>query len=193
MDDAETAELIRRAKLGDRTALGDLLNAHRDYLRRLADGQLDSRLHARLDASDLVQQTCLSVHKRIAEFDGVEVPQFIAWLKQVHVHNVQNAIRDQLQAGKRAASREQPAINPSHAPAESPTPSQRAVHGEEAARLSKALARLPDDQHKVLRLRYLEGRTVADISGEMGITRDALVWLLKKAMQNVRDHLASPP
>ncbi len=192
MDDAETAELLRRAKLGDRTALGELLNAHRDYLRQLADGQLDSRINARLDASDLVQQTCLSIHKRITEFDGEDVPQFVAWLREVHVHNVRNAIRDQLHAGKRAAGRERPEVDPAHQAEERPSPSQHAIHGEEAQRLSRALEQLPADQREALRMRYLEGRTIAEISRDMGVTRDALVWLLRKAMQNVRKHLDSP-
>ncbi len=183
--DAISADLLRRARHGDAAALGELLNGHRDYLRRLALGQLDSRLNARLDASDLVQQTCLSVHKRIAEFSGDDVPQFLAWLRQVHEHNIQNAIRDQLHVHKRDASREEP-IGPREPALPQPTPSQLAARDEESARLAHAIAQLPTDQQQALRLRYLEGRTLEDVSRELGITRDALVWLMKQGMKEVR-------
>lgn len=187
--DAVLVELIHRARNGDREALGELLNGQRDLLRALARQQLDPRLGARLDASDLVQQTCLSVHKRIAEFQGDEVPQFVAWLKEVHEHNIRNAVRDQLQAQKRAAGREEPLAERDVHAARQTSPSRQAMRGEEAVRLSKALANLPGDEQQALRLRYLEGRTLADVCDEMGLTKDALVWLMKRAMGNVKKQL----
>lgn len=192
MNDADvvSADLLRRARAGDAGALGALLNDHRDYLRRLANRQLDSRLNARLDASDLVQQTCLSVHKRIEEFDGHDLPQFLAWLRQVHEHNVQNAIRDQLHAAKRQAGREEPLgdRDPERSQA---TPSQLASRDEEAARMQAAVERLPADEQQALRLRYLEGRTLEDVSREMELTKDAVVWLIKRGMKQVRKSLES--
>ena len=61
-------QLLARARAGDREALGELLENNRDYLRNLADRLLDDRMGRRIDASDVVQQTCLSVHKQIGEF-----------------------------------------------------------------------------------------------------------------------------
>jgi RNA polymerase sigma-70 factor (ECF subfamily) len=186
--DAVSADLLRRARGGDADALGRLLNDHRDFLRRLANQQLDSRLNARLDASDLVQQTCLSVHKRIEEFEGGDLPQFLAWLRQVHEHNIQNAIRDQLHAAKRQAGREEQLGNrdPEHLQT---TPSQLAARDEEARRLQAAIEQLPADEQQALRLRYLDGRTLADVSREMGLTRDAVVWLIKRGMKQIRQDL----
>lgn len=185
---AVSADLLRRARAGDPAALGALLNDHRDLLRRLADQQLDSRLNARLDASDLVQQTCLSVHKRIAEFEGHDLPQFLAWLRQVHEHNIQNAIRDQLHAAKRQAGRDEQLghRDPERFQA---TPSQLAARDEEAARLQTAIDQLPAEEQQALRLRYLEGRTLEDVSREMGLTKDAVVWLIKCGMKHVRQQL----
>ena len=184
--DAVLADLIRRAREGDREALGELLNGHRDLLRALAQQQLDPRIGARLDASDLVQQTCLSVHKRIAEFQGDEVPQFVAWLKEVHEHNVRNAVRDQLQAQKRAAGREEALGEREVGAARQTSPSQRAMQGEEARRLARALEQLPEEEREVLRLRYLEGWTLAQLCAHTGMTKDALVWLMKRGMKEMR-------
>ena len=61
--DSEIAVLIPRAQAGDVSALGRLLDLHRDYLRGVAVQQLAPQLNGRIDGSDIVQQTCLSVHK----------------------------------------------------------------------------------------------------------------------------------
>jgi RNA polymerase sigma-70 factor (ECF subfamily) len=141
---------------------------------------------ARLDASDLVQQTCLSVHKQILEFEGCEPAQFVAWLRQVHERNIRNAVRDQLHTGRRAASREQLFTGADHAPAADTSPSLRAIRGEEAVRLARVLEQLPPDEREALRLRYLEGRSLAETAETMQITRDALVWLMKRGMKKIR-------
>jgi RNA polymerase sigma-70 factor (ECF subfamily) len=104
--EAVNRELIDRARAGDPAALGELLQNYRGYLWGLADRMLDDRAAARLDASDIVQQTCLSVHKQITEFEGQDPAQFAAWLRQIHERNIRNAARNQLHAGKRAIDRE---------------------------------------------------------------------------------------
>lgn len=183
--DAAIVDLIRRARAGDREALGELLDAHRGYLRDLAQKLLNPRVAARIDASDVVQQTCLSIHKRIAEFQGDDAAQFVAWLRQVHERNIQNVVRDQ-QAQKRAAGRDEPLADRDVRAERQSSPSRRAMRGEEAVRLANALAHLPEEERQALRLRYLEGRTLAEVCDEMGLTKDALVWLMKRAMGNVR-------
>src|SRR5207248_6609751 len=50
---AESVDLIERARAGDREALNTLLARHRDRLRRMVEIRLDTRLQARLDASDV--------------------------------------------------------------------------------------------------------------------------------------------
>jgi hypothetical protein len=91
------ADLIRQAKDGDETALASLLSAHRDQLRHMADRALPDRLKARVDASDIVQQTCLSAFRQIALFEGSDPAQFAVWLRQIHGRNIKNVVRDQLQ------------------------------------------------------------------------------------------------
>lgn len=185
-----TADLLLRAQRGEADALGELLDIQRPDLRRLADRLLDDRIRGRLDASDLVQQTCLSVHKRMAEFEGTDPAQFVAWIRQVHEHNVRNAIRDHLHAGRRAAGREQPLGEVDAADAAAETPSRRLIRSEDETRLRDALERLPPDEQHALRLRYIEGRTIADIAEDMGITRDALIWLMRRALRRIRSEIS---
>ena len=56
-DDATTRLLMQRADQGDPSAAGELVDHHRDRLRRMVTFRLDPRLSARLDASDVVQDT----------------------------------------------------------------------------------------------------------------------------------------
>jgi RNA polymerase sigma-70 factor (ECF subfamily) len=187
--DAVIRELLKRARAGDQAALGELLEKYRGHLRHLAENLLDDRAAGRLDASDLVQQTCLSVHKQIAGFDGQDAAQFAAWLRQIHERNVRNAVRDQLHAGKRAIGREERLADRDVPAAGQSSPSQQFVRTEESERLARAIAELPEDEQEALRRRYLEGQSVVEVAAAMGLTKDGLVWLMKRAMKNVKQYL----
>ncbi len=187
--DALDRQLLARARAGDREALGQLLENNRDYLRNLADRLLDDRMGRRIDASDVVQQTCLSVHKQISDFVGSDAAQFAAWLRQIHERNIRNAVRDQLHTEKRAISREEHLPDGEVHAAQQTSPSQHVQRREESIRLSKAIAKLVEDEREALRRRYLEGESVAEIAAGMGLSKDALARLFKRAMKNVKRHL----
>ncbi len=187
--DDDIGDLFKRACAGDRACLGELLEHFRAQLRCLAENLLDDRAAGRVDASDIVQQTCLSVYKQIDGFKGDNVAQFGAWLRQIHERNVRNAMRDQLRAGKRSVDREERLGDRDlHAEGQL-SPSERFVQNEESERLALAIAELPADQQEALRRRYLDGQSLVEVASSMGLTKDGLVWLIKRAMKNVRDRL----
>jgi RNA polymerase sigma-70 factor (ECF subfamily) len=184
-------DLLRQARAGDSQAAGLLLEKYRPYLRIIAERLLDQNLNARLDASDLVQQTCLSVLGRLPNFDGTDEAQFIAWLRTIHEHNIQDAIRDHLHSQKRAAGREVAIPSPDlFAQLRASSPSQRMMHGESAARLAAALAELPADQREAVRLRYLEGRSIAEIAERLERSPVAAAGLVKRGLMQLRKNLA---
>jgi RNA polymerase sigma-70 factor, ECF subfamily len=188
--DALIRELLQRACTGDREALGKLLENNRDYLRNIADRMLDDRVGRRIDASDLVQQTCLSVHKQIGEFVGKDAAQFAAWLRQIHERNIRNAVRDQLHTEKRAINREERLPDGDAHAIRQTTPSQHVMRREESVELAQAISQLVDDEREALRRRYLEGQSVAEIAAAMGLSKDSLGRLFKRAMKNVKRHLS---
>ena len=65
--------------------------------------------------------------------------------------------------------------------ADQTSPSERVVRGEELLGLAHAIARLPEDQRRVVELHYLRGLTVADVANEIGRSRPAAVGLLFRA------------
>jgi RNA polymerase sigma-70 factor (ECF subfamily) len=80
---AESVDLIERARSGDRAALNALLARHRDRLRRMVEMRLDTRLQARLDASDVVQEAYIDVTARLEGYlRDPKLPLFL-WLRLV--------------------------------------------------------------------------------------------------------------
>src|SRR5262249_14171796 len=99
---AQSVELIERARSGDRAALNALLARHRDRLCRMVEMRLDSRVQARLDASDVVQEAFVEVPARLQEYlRDPKLPLFL-WLRLVvgerlvrlHRHHLGTQMRD---------------------------------------------------------------------------------------------------
>ena len=68
---------------GDRQALTDLFQRHRDRLRRMVALRLDARLQGRVDASDVLQDAFLDAAARLDSYlQGSELPAFL-WLRLV--------------------------------------------------------------------------------------------------------------
>src|SRR4029077_20062805 len=61
---------IREAKAGCVEARGRLLQACREYLRKLADQAVMDSLRAKCAPSNLVQETALDAHRDFAQFHG---------------------------------------------------------------------------------------------------------------------------
>ena len=197
MNDAAVTrtELIRRARGGDREALGELLEGFRGYLKVIAARQLDRRLGGRLDASDVVQQTFLSAYRKVDQFRGQGEAEFIGWLQRILEHNIQEVVRNHTRIAKRSIRREEPVPDSQLAvraagDIRGTTPSQRAMQGEDAVRLARTMEKLPKDQREAVRLRHLEGWSLAEISAHLGRTPAAAAGLLKRGMQSLRKHLA---
>lgn len=192
----EFEDILAQARTGDREAAGALLDRFRPWLRILAQRQISGRIGARLDASDVIQQTCLSAYGSIQQFEGRSEGEFVAWLKRIHEYNLRHVIRDNVYREKRSLSREvalgsdsQVANRAAGKDLLQSTPSQRILADERAVRLASALTGLPAEQQEAVRLRYLEGLTVGEISERMDRTKSAIGGLLKRGMHKLRDRM----
>lgn len=184
----ELHDLLRRARAGDEAALGILLERHRDWLRSTAEKELDGQLAARIDASDVVQQTFLSACRQFGQFDGESSGEFAAWLRQIQQRNVQDAVRRHVSADRRSVRQER-SLESQAAAADATTPSQHVIRGERADRLTALLAALPDDQRDAVRLRHLEGWSLAQLAVHFGRSHDAVAALLKRGVENLRSRM----
>jgi RNA polymerase sigma-70 factor (ECF subfamily) len=173
------------------------LERFRSYLLLLARVRLDPRLRAKVDASDVVQQTLLEAHRNLAQIRGRTVAEQAAWLRQILVRNPANVLRD-LRRDKRDVAREQPlraALDESASrleawlAAEQSSPSQQVERQERAVRLAEALTALPENQREAVVLRHWHGCSLVEIGERLGCTTAAVTGLLHRGFRKLRQQL----
>jgi RNA polymerase sigma-70 factor (ECF subfamily) len=176
---------------------GDL-HRYRDYLLLLARAQLPPRLQAKLDASDIVNQTLLEAHRDRDRLRGTTGLEVAAWLRQILAHNLANAARD-LDRQKRDVGRERSLermLEASSARLEAClsdgglAPPEQAERNEQVLHLAVALMRLPESQRQVVELRYLQGWTLKAIAEHLEKSTSAVAGLLHRGMSQLRADLA---
>jgi RNA polymerase sigma-70 factor (ECF subfamily) len=147
-----------------------------------------------MDASDVVQQAILQAHQARAQFHGTTEAEKLAWLRAI-LANVLAAAARRFETRARDTARERSLeaeleLSSSRLEcllaADQTSPSQRAVRGEELLRLAGALARLPEDQRRVVELHYLKGLPIAEVAVQMKRTRSAVVGLLFRGLKKLR-------
>ena len=173
------------------------LEDYREYLRLLAQLQLDRRLQGKIDLSGVVQQTMLEAYQDLSTYDHRGTDHLAAWLRRILAHNLADEIR-KLKTGKRDLSREQSleaALQKSSLriqdwlAAEQSSPSGHLQRQEQALELSAALAKLPDAQREALVLRHFNGCSLAQIALHLGRSKAAVAGLLKRGLQQLRGQL----
>src|SRR5258708_39230028 len=101
-------ELLQKARSGDDSARDRLFLVCRNYVSIVARAEMASWLKAKVDASDLVQQTLLEAHRGLANFRGTTEAEWLGWLKQILAHNAADFVRRFHGVEKRCVTREVP-------------------------------------------------------------------------------------
>ncbi|MBI1348015.1 sigma-70 family RNA polymerase sigma factor [bacterium] len=188
--DSELLGLIQQARRGDEAALGEILDGQRDWLRAVARKELDGKIASRIDASDIVQQTLLSAFNRFQQFEGRSQGEFIAWLRKIQEHNIQDAMRRHLDSHQRGTDREDVHVDLGDiATNDVSTPSGLAMRMEQVASLRQVLEVLPEDQREAVRLRHLEGWSLVQLANHFGRSKSAIASLLKRGIEHLRNHI----
>jgi RNA polymerase sigma-70 factor, ECF subfamily len=188
-------ELLASAKAGNAADFGRLLELYRQYLRLLARVEVGRRLQAKIDASDLVQETMLEAHKGFPNFRGSDERQLVAWLRQIMAAVLCNCLRRYLGTQGRDIRLEREleerlgqssqllarGLMDRHS-----SPSQQAARREQAVLLADALAQLPEDYREVLVLRHLEELSFPEVGRRMGRTVDSVEKLWVRGLARLR-------
>jgi RNA polymerase sigma-70 factor (ECF subfamily) len=193
--DSQLGRLIERARAGEHAAREELFERCRPYVRLLARAQVETWMRAKLDASDLVQQTLLEAHRAFPEFQGGTEGEWLAWLRMILTHNTQDFVRRYRQTDKRAVSREvsldAPAGGLSGSFARDPsdpdaqTPSQALVRQEQELALASAIGRLSPDHQEVILLRNLQRLPFDEVAARMDRSRPAAQMLWMRAIKQL--------
>lgn len=187
--------MIRRARGGDRAALGDLFARYANYLTLLARVQIGRRLQRKLDPDDAVQETFLKAHRHFTGFRGTTEAEFTAWLRRILANVLSNAVQHYLGTQARdprlerdiAADMDRSSVEWAGQLAGSGTsPSEAACRRERAVLIADTLASLPDDYREVVLLRFAEGLPFAQVAERMGRSVDSVEKLWARGIIRLR-------
>jgi RNA polymerase sigma-70 factor (ECF subfamily) len=193
-EDSETTELLTRAGDGDHSAVEQLLARHRDRLRRMVAVRMDDRLAARVDPSDVVQETLAMAAHRLSEYLRRPPLPFYPWLRQIACNRLADLCRRHIQVGKRSVRREeQLGLSDASAlqladrvVARGSSPLKRLLREELRARVRAALAALPTMDREILILRHLEQLSFAESAVVLGISETAAKQRHVRALRRIR-------
>jgi RNA polymerase sigma-70 factor (ECF subfamily) len=145
----------------------------------------------------MVQQTLTDANESFATFRGDSLPELFVWLAAILNHNVSDAVRQHLLAGRRTVKIECHLDDSSQGgsgwdglcAADQTSPSMAVSREELQVRLSAAIESLPPRQREAVRLRHLEGRPLASIAGKLGCTVPAAAAVIARGLHALRDTL----
>jgi len=176
---------------------GHTFEQFRSYLYLLARAHVGADIQKKIDASDLVQQTLMDAHAKRHQCRGNSDAQRAAWLRQMLLCNLTDALRHQHRA-KRDVSRQRPleaAIDDSFCRAESwleasqSSPSEHVAKKEELLRLADTLTELPAAQRDAVILRHLQGLSLGEIARQLDRTEAAVAGLVYRGLNKLHDLL----
>src|SRR6516162_5862921 len=103
----DTDELLRAAEPGDGSARHRLLARHRSRLRQMVAVHLDRRLAARIDPSDVVQETLMDAARDLPDYLRERPLPFYPWLRQLAGERLAKFHERHLRTDKRSVTHEQ--------------------------------------------------------------------------------------
>jgi RNA polymerase sigma-70 factor (ECF subfamily) len=130
-------------------------------------------------ADEVVQDAWLTAVRRVRAFDPASAP-FAAWLRGIAANLLRNAFRRQRRRHTEALGDEVMG------------PDSTLERRQRAEAVARALESLPERYEDVLRAKYLDGLSVAEIAAARGETPKAVESLLSRARQAFRDAWHEP-
>src|SRR6516162_6526977 len=199
MTAADTDELLQRAAAGDETARDALLGRHRRRLSRMVAVRFDARLAARVDPSDVVQETLAEAAALLDRYLRERPLPFYPWLRQMAQRRLIELHRRHVLARRRTVTREEAADGLPDRSAvgladrllgRHSSPSAHLHRQERRERVRAALAVLPEREREVLVLRILEGLPTREAAAVLGTSEVAVRSRQVRALERLRALLA---
>jgi RNA polymerase sigma-70 factor (ECF subfamily) len=185
VDETEERRLIEAAQQ-DRACFGDVYERYFE----LVYGYVARRVRDRAATEDLTSEVFRKALTNIDRFKWTGAP-FGAWLLRI----ASNVIADRAKKATRERG-SSPSISEGveSLPAASQPSSPHMQHGdlEEAERRAwvvRKVDELPEDQRRVVRMRFAEEKSIREIAAELGRSEGAVKQLQLRALQRLRKEL----
>ena len=169
--EATVAELVTRARRGDRAAFGDLYERFHRVVHAVALARVPA-----CDAGDVVQDAFADAWLKLARLR--EPAAFAGWLLAIARTRAIDAVRRRRSDGASD-------VAPDLAPDLAIDPPPRA----EAAAALRAIRELPDTYRETLVMRLVEGLSGPEIAAHTGMSPDSVRVHLHRGMKLLRERL----
>ena len=171
-----TADLLQRARGGDRHALDELFERHTPLLRRWAARRLPQWARFGIDTVDLVQETMIGLFRNLDRFEVRGEGALQAYLRQGLINRVRSQLRN---ASARPTA---VAVSPEMVD-DITSPLEAAIGRQLLDAYESALTRLPPDARTAVVSRVELGLSYAEIASAMEIpTANAARMFVARAM-----------
>ena len=197
--DSESQALLKRAADGDSQAAKELFGRHRNRLKRMVLLRLDHRIVARVDPSDVVQETLVEAYRRLRDFTENQQIEFYPWLRSIACDRLNYECRRHIATQARSVHREEvkdPELSDQSVNeladrlcSTGTSPSQQIMRDESRRRVRRSLEQLRHRDREVLVLRYLEEMSTREGSQVLGISENAFTKRHLKALTRLRRFL----
>ena len=197
MDTSKLELSLFQARQGSEVARRQLLHTYRNYLKLLARLRIGHALQAKLDESDLVQETLLYAWRTFESFRGQTEAELMEWLRSIlasttagHLRHYRTAKRDltlerQLQHQFDQSSQ----LLDGALLDRGASPSQDAVRRERARQLADAIEQLSPEHREVIILRHLQGLTFVQIADRLGQSANSIQKVWARALVKLHELL----
>jgi RNA polymerase sigma-70 factor (ECF subfamily) len=205
-DSTQTQELLARARQGEPPAVNELLDRHREALRRMIDLRMDRVVQRRVDASDIVQDVLVEANRRLDEYLHSEKPAmpFHLWLRHIAHDRLIDAHRRHRQAARRSIDREQSLAAARYLDQSTLdlaaqiadrelTPAAAATWAELQRRFQAALDTLDEQDQEVILMRHFEHLTNSEVAQALNLSEAAAGMRYLRAMRRLREKLDAKP
>jgi len=192
---SDTEELLRRVANGDGAARDQLLERFRGRLRRMVTTHFDLRLAARVDPSDVVQETLTEAAAQLNRYLQERPLPFYRWLRQLAQRRLIELHRRHVRAQRRTVTREDALSGLTDESAlalverlfgRHSNPSAGLRRKERRDRVQMALATLSRPDREVLVLRIVEGLPTRETAAAIGISEVAVRSRQVRALERLR-------
>lgn len=195
---SDTDQLLCRAADGDAAAQAELLDQHREQLKRMIAVRMDPRLAARLDPSDVVQETLMAATQRLPDYLLDRPVAFYPWLRRLAFERLVELHRHHFVAQKRSVVREAtPPVLPDQSSIaladqvidSGTSPIRRLVRAELRDRIRRAIDTLSEKYREILILKHLEQLTTDETAEVLGVSASTIKTRYYRALQFLTDEL----
>jgi len=196
---SESDRLRVNLRRGDPGALAEIWSHYRLRLRQMLRLRIDSRVAARVVASNVLQDVYLDAQRQLPAYLEGEAVGCYVWLRGLAEERLWNVHREHLGAKRRSAWREVELPQQSSAMlarqlvAGGSTPS-RALRDEELRlRVQQALAQLPADDREVILMRHFEDMSNREVAETLGLSDSGATKRYGRAIFRLKQLLLGDP